>query len=222
MTEQQAIELWKQLGVGHCEMHFSCGGDSMNDYSFKLYGKDGNEIEDAELNAYFEDAIWKKVQFYEASDGHYIGESGIVEIRLQDEDEDEEPYFSYDKNARSEWNETIVTTLGIKLTPEMVDYIEKNVRNINGSQDEFAINYKRDFILTDADVAVEEAIETLITDATEGFEPELPSDEDSLEDWFTYNTDMEDEEESRSLTIKDGELQVRIRNQYLTFSDSDY
>jgi hypothetical protein len=218
MTEQQAIERWKELGVQRCEMEFSCGGDSMNDYNFKLFDKEGQEIEDAELNAYFGEAIWKKVEFYENSDGHYLGESGTVEIRLQDEDE--EPYFSYDKNARSEWNETIVTTIGIKLTPEMVEYIEKNVSNINGSRDDFAINYKRDFILSDADVAVEEAIETLITKTAEEFEPELPSNEDSLEEWFTFNTDT-NEEESRSLTIKDGELQVRISNQYMTFSDSE-
>lgn len=226
MTEQQAIKRWKDKGVVRCEMEFSCGGDSMNDYEFKLFDKDGNEVDDAELKDYFEKVIWNKVQFYEASDGHYIGESGTVEITLsseeEDADEDEEPYFNYYKNARSEWSETVENTIGVKLTPEQIAFIEKNVRNINGSQDDIAVNYKRDFILTDADVAIQESIENLVNDETEAFEPELDDDDDTLEDWYTFSTSIEDEEEeeeSGELVIKNGELQVRVRNQYTTYSD---
>lgn len=220
MTEQQAIKRWKKLGVESCEMDFSCGGDSMNDYSFKLLDKKGKEIKDKELEDYFENAVWNKVQFYEASDGHYIGESGTVEITL-DED-DEEQYFSYYKNARSEWSETVVNIIGIELTPEMIDFINKNVSNINGNQDDnFVMNYKRDFILTDADVAIQEAIENLVYDAAESYVPEL-DEGDRLEDWFTYTTNLNTRDEgSGELVIKDGELQVQMRNQYLTFTDSD-
>lgn len=219
MTEQQAIERWKEKGVVKCEMEFSCGGDSMNDYSFKLLDEDGNEVDDDELKDYFESVIWKKVTFYEASDGHYIGESGTVEITL-DED-DEESFFNYYKNARSEWSETIVNTIGMKLTPEQIAFIEKNVRNINGSQDDMVVNYKRDFILTDADVAIQEELEATIEKETKGYEPELEDDDDTLEDWFTFSTSIDDEEESGELVIKDGELQIRIRNQYTTYSDAD-
>ena len=109
----------------------------------------------------------------------------------------------------------------MKLTPEQIAFIEKNVRNINGSQDDIAVNYKRDFILTDADVAIQEAIETLVNNETEAFSPELDDDDDMLEDWYTFSTSIEDAEESGELVIKNGELQVRIRNQYLTFTDAD-
>ena len=218
MTEQQVIQRWKDKGVVRCEMDFSCGGDSMNDYEFKLLDKDGNEVDDAELKDYFENAVWNKVRFYEASDGHYIGESGTVEITLNEE---EEPYFDYYKNASSEWSETVVNTIGIKLTPEQIAFIEKNVRNINGNQDDITVNYKRDFILTDADEAIQKSIERLVNDETNEYNPELPDDEDTLEDWYTFSTSIEDAEESGELVIIGNELQINISNQYLTFSDSD-
>lgn len=220
MTEQQVIQRWKDKGVVRCEMDFSCGGDSMNDYNFKLLDKDDNEVDDDEVKQYFEEVIWNKVEFYEASDGHYIGESGTVEITLNEEDDTEEPCFNYYKNAQSEWSETVVNTIGIKLTPEQIAFIEKNVRNINGSQDELVVNYKRDFILTDADEAIQKSIERLVNDETKAFEPEL-EDEDTLEDWFTFTTSIGNAEESGELVIKDGELQISMRNQYTTYSDSE-
>lgn len=220
MTEM--IERWKQLNIESCSMNFSCGGDSMSDWDFTFTTKEGKQIEDQELKDFFDDEVFRNVDFYVNSDGHYIGENGVVEITLNEEDDTEEPYFSYCKDARSEWSETVVNTMGIKLTPEQIAFIEKNVRNINGSQDELVVNYKRDFILTDADAAIQEDLETLIEDEVKGYVPDLDGDEDTLEDWFTFSTSIDDdEEESGELVIKDGELQISIRNQYTTYSDSE-
>lgn len=222
MTHEQAIKRWKELGVERCEMKFSCGGDSMDDYSFHLYDKDDKEIEDADLNDYFDSNIWSNVQFYEASDGYYIGESGTVEITLNEEDDEGESFFDYCKCSQSEWSETCTNTIGVKLTPEQIAFIEKNVRNINGSQDEIVVNFKRDFILTDKETELLEELEATIEEEVRSFSPDLEG-EDSLQDWYTFNTnvDAEDEDEGNNLTIKDGELQVQVRNQYYTYTDGD-
>ena len=104
MNQQEAIKTWKDLGVARANFEFSCGGDSMNDYSVTLEDANGNSIESAELRDYFENETFRNVQFYEASDGHYMGEAGTVEITLNEDDE--EPFFDYFKNAQSEWSET--------------------------------------------------------------------------------------------------------------------
>ena len=87
MEKQEAIKLWKELKIESGTMEFSCGGDSMNDYSFTFYGG-GKEIESSELKDYFDDAVYKHVEFYVNSDGHYQGEAGTVEITLDNDDDD--------------------------------------------------------------------------------------------------------------------------------------
>src|ERR1700691_5187239 len=99
MEKKETIELWNKLKIESCTMKFSCGGDSMNDYSFTFYGG-GKEIESPELKDYFDDAVYKHVEFYVNSDGHYQGEAGTVEITLDDDDD-----FSYCKAAQSEYEE---------------------------------------------------------------------------------------------------------------------
>ena len=83
----QEITLWKENKIHECIMEFSCGGDSMNDYDFKFYDKKGKEIVCVELKDFFEDEVFRRVEFYVNSDGHYIGEFGQVVITLNDEDE---------------------------------------------------------------------------------------------------------------------------------------
>ena len=110
-TEQDAVQEWKRLGITSCTMQFSCGGDSMNDYSFE-FCKDGvGKVESEELKDFFDNEVFKKVEFYENSDGHYIGEAGSVEIELNGTgEEDDEHFFSYSKTSQSEWNESFTET----------------------------------------------------------------------------------------------------------------
>jgi len=72
------IKLWKENNIERCVMEFSCGGDSMNETDFTLYDKSGEEVICDELTDYFEDIVYKEVDFYEVSDGHYMGEFGQV------------------------------------------------------------------------------------------------------------------------------------------------
>ncbi len=88
----EAVSEWKKLGIENANMEFSCGGDSMSDYSFTFYTKNttpgGTEnisVESEELVLFFDRQIFDDVEFYVNSDGHYIGESGNVVITLNDE-----------------------------------------------------------------------------------------------------------------------------------------
>ncbi len=90
-NEQEIVELWKKLGVSKCEASFMCGGDSMNEMSFTYFDKESEEIPEAksELDDYFDDVIYDKVDFYVNSDGHYMGENGVVHIELFEDDEND-------------------------------------------------------------------------------------------------------------------------------------
>lgn len=189
-TEKTPFEIWKELGINRCEAEFSCGGDSMNDMSFSYYNKENEKVEDAneKLDWYFEDEIYNNVDFYVNSDGHYMGESGIVYIELNDDDEDD-LCFGYDKSSKSEWYEHYSTKLEVKVDEELFDFIIKNVRSMEGgNNDEVVVNYKEDCIIEDViqekfDAFVKELVELCYDCEFECFGE--PSDDFryELEDW---------------------------------------
>ena len=123
-NEKEIIQLWKELQITHIDFEFSCGGDSMNDTTLNIH-KGDEIIENDVISTYFENEVYNEVRFYEASDGHYMGEMGNVIIHLNDEDEG----FTYNKQAQSEFNETMTTDLEIELTDEeklIVDLLKAN------------------------------------------------------------------------------------------------
>lgn len=217
--------LWKKLGITSCTMNFSCGGDSMNDYDFTFYktnDKKGKnqpaqiEVECPELQDYFDKEVFNQIEFYVNSDGHYIGESGNVEITLEDEDE-EEPEFTYSKSAQAEWSERSINVIGITLTKKEVDFINNYVLNINGGESASAVvNYKKDFIMTDELETIKSGIETKIDDEARDYTPDVTGE---LDDWYSFTTNGERLEE---LTIKGNELQLEISNSYTYYGDSEY
>lgn len=222
MTLKEAIKKWKKLGIVSCTMNFNCGGDSMGDTSFEFFDEKGS-VSAPDLEAYFENTIYDRVEFYVNSDGHYQGEAGTVEITLDDDDD-----FLYAKNSRSEWSERINSVVGIKLTKPMIEFVKNNVANINGSNDDFAINYKRDFILSEADEKLTTELEDLIGTELGYFEPELSEDDGELQDWFTFTTAINNNDEDGdglagglNVTIKGNILQVEISNEYTSFKDGD-
>lgn len=101
----------------------------------------------SELDYYFEDEIYNKVDFYVNSDGNYMGESGSVNIVL--EEDDEEPYFSYDKSATSEWYEVHSTKLSFPVSEKTFRLFLDKISSLSGSySNDFEINYKVDCIIT--------------------------------------------------------------------------
>ena len=212
MTQEDAIKKFKELKVSRGEMQFSAGGDSMNDYTITLFDEKDTEITDGvdDLVSFLDDEIFRQVTFYVNSDGHYMGESGVVHIGLEGEDDDKRFYFN--KSASSEWSENITTTIEIELTQEQADFIRKNVSSVNGGYDERVnINYSRDFIMTDKDEEIQKSIEELIEEETANFTPDI---DEEFGDWFRY--EKEDE-----LVTDDNKLVIEITNEYTTYSDSE-
>ena len=209
MQTNEAIKLWKELNIDRCEMEFSCGGDSMNETEYTLYDKEDNEVESEELADYFENEVYKEVEFYEVSDGHYMGEYGKVEITL--EEDDDEPYFSYDKQAMAEWEEPFTDTMYVELSDKESDVLKK-VSNINGGvwDNEPNVNYRDDCVITD------EESQTL---------KELLDRIENLSNEFEVEGRGEESEESRSfesdIELEEGKLLVRVSARFYYTEESN-
>lgn len=151
-----ALQKWKELDVDRVHFVFSCGGDSMNDTSIEIYDKEENIIEVEEIADYFDEAVYNNVDFYEASDGHYMGEDGKVIITLTDDEDG----FDYCKDSQEEWCENELFTEKFELTDEEVEFIDKYVDDINGnmSEGDYNVNYKVDFVQTDELIELEQEL----------------------------------------------------------------
>jgi hypothetical protein len=219
-TKGAAVKIWKDLGITSCTMEFSCGGDSMNDYSF-TFNKGSKKVEGDELNDFFDDEVFRNVDFYVNSDGHYIGEAGEVHIELDDESDDEEEHtFTYSKSARSEFSETFSSYGQVKLTKKESEFIKENVLNINGGDGGFNINYKRDLILSDENEKLVKELENKIVDFVEDFDVEGGGDGEAS-DWYSFTTNDEDDDEIPTLKVDDEHLLLRVSREFYVYRDSE-
>jgi hypothetical protein len=207
--QETIIQLWKELQITHINFNFSCGGDSMNDTTLNIH-KGEEIIENNTISTYFDNEVYNAVSFYEASDGHYMGESGNVLIELEDDE------FIYSKWAEEEWCERVTNEVEIELTDEEVKFVEEFVSNINGSESEgININYKKDFIINEKREELIESIENKISDFCDNYVPEEVGGE--LNDWYSYNTNEDTDSE---LVIKDNNIIVNINNEYYDYRES--
>lgn len=191
MEKAEIIKLWKEKKIEQVVMDFYCGGDSMGDTTFRIIFDNGEEEDEYSVDEtlspiikYFNDEVYNEVEFYEASDGYYMGEAGQVYIELDDDDK-----FIYSKSAEMEFNESFTSTIKIDLTDEEVAFLSDKVSNINGGYDENVnINYKKDFILTDKLKELVENLTTKIEDITKNFVPE-DDDLGELQEWYNFETE---------------------------------
>jgi hypothetical protein len=215
MQTNEAIALWKELGITTANMEFSCGGDSMNDYHFSFYNSENKEVQSGELESFFDDDVFKRVEFYVNSDGHYIGESGNVSIELSEDEEN--PDFVYYKNAQAEWSESFTDEVAVELTEKEVEFVRSKVLNLVGSQDGDAINYKGDCILNNEEEQISDTISQKISDVVMNHEFENAEGEE--EEWFQYNTDEVDSDVLPK--IVGNTLFVSLTRQFLVYTDSE-
>lgn len=215
MQTNEAIALWKELGITTANMEFSCGGDSMNDYHFSFYNSENKEVQSGELESFFDDEVFKRVDFYVNSDGHYIGESGNVTIEINEDEE--EPDFVYYKSAQAEWSENFTDEVAVELTEKEVEFVRSKVLNLVGSQDGDAINYKGDCILNNEEEQISETLSQKIKEVVENHEFENSNGEE--EEWFQYNTDEVDSDVLPK--IVGNTLFVSLTRQFLVYTDSN-
>lgn len=209
--EKEIAKLWKELNIDHINFNFNCGGDSMNDTDIEIFDKNYNLVENQELADYFDREVYNRVDFYVNSDGHYLGESGVVVITLDDEGEG----FYYSKDAQSEWSEHFTGQAIVTLTDEETAFVREFVDNINGGDEGVTINYKKDFIVTDKQEKLVAELEEKINEVAYDFEPENAEGEAS--DWVRYTTNEDDEE----LTLEGNELTLNVEKEYYVYRDSE-
>ena len=185
---QEIIKKWNEANISYAEFQFSCGGDSMNDTSLSFYDVDGNVVDESgNLESYFEDEVYKNVQFYEASDGHYIGESGCVRIELSDEGDE----FYYTKSAEAEWSENKSGEVLVPITDEEFKILDEYILGMaNSSWNGASVDYKKDFILTDElEVAIKD-LQDKFENHSYDFQPETKGEvEDESHRFNTTNED---------------------------------
>ena len=207
----EMIELWKKLDIQRCEMEFSCGGDSMNETDFTFYDSQDKQVDADELESYFEGEVYNQVEFYEVSDGHYMGEFGQVIITL--EDDDDEPFFQYDKQSQSEWEEREIEVMKYDLTDSEVKFLTEKVDSIVGGEDGQAINYKTDCVLSDEEEELSEKLLQDIADAANEYD--FQDADGEPQDWFTFSTDTGEGE----IEIIDNKLSVEVQRSFYQLKD---
>jgi len=200
------IKLWKENNVKYANFEFSCGGDSMNDTTLIIYDTNGDVVNNNELENYFDNEVYHNVDFYEVSDGNYMGESGNVHICLNDNEDG----FEYSKESESEWCEHTPFTEKINLTDEEVEFIDKYVSDINGNMSDgiYNINYGVDFVKTDELVEVEKNLMDKIQNYFENYEPDL----DNLSDWHTMEIDV------TTLDTEDKTIQIEMNFEHYEYN----
>jgi len=218
-TITEAVSEWKKLGIDNANMEFSCGGDSMSDYSFTFYTKNKSavtgrpeniEVESELLISFFDLQIFDDVEFYVNSDGHYIGESGNVVITLNDDEDG----FVYDKQSQSEWSESYEETINIKLSKEEVEFVKNKILNINGGTDgDATFNYKIDCVITDEEEELIEVLGKRLENECETYE--FQDVEGEEEDWFTWSTNQEVDDVIQF--TEEDELVVMVRRNFIQY-----
>jgi len=180
---EELIKEWKEKGVDRAEFEFSCGGDSMNDTTLNFYDKEGKEvIMSDESKETLDNDIYKEVEFYENSDGHYQGESGIVLVEF----DVEENQFGYSKSATEEWSESFTDIIELEITPELHKFCKEYILEISGESHYLDIEYAKDFYINSEKLEMLVDIQEIINKALEDHEPEDTS-EGELEEYVSMS-----------------------------------
>lgn len=231
--EKSVYQLWKELGIVRAEFVFQCGGDNMGDTEIHLYNNKGEEVDCPEIEDYIDNEVYNAVQFYEASDGHYQGEAGVVHIEMEENEMEEDGYsFTYDKQSESEWSESFDETEFCKLTKEEFEFFKDYIHSVVGGNDGNDVNYKRDCILNDDQVGLRDDILNKIDVFACDFE--IKNAEGEMSDWYNYSTNLEESDYTEEgyefdtnnpslLKEEDGEyfVAVYISKSYTIFRDEN-
>ena len=204
---ENVIKEWKEKNVSYANFEFSCGGDSMNETTLTFYDENENLIEvSGDMERYFDNEVYSRVQFYEASDGHYMGESGNVRIELDEEEED----FYFMKSAQSESSEIKTEIILVPLTKEEKEFIDTYILSMGASnwEGDF-INYKKDFILSEDKSNILKGITTKFDNYSRKIVEIIETDEYN-DDSITYTTDKNEDDTFTFVTDELGNVNVEL------------
>jgi hypothetical protein len=136
-----------------------------------------------------------------------MGEFGTVIIVL--EEDGDEPYFSYDKESQSEWEERLSEVMKYELTDDEVKFITEKVQSIVGGENGNAINYKGDCLLSDEEEKISEKLLDNLWNTADDYEFEGADGEP--QEWFVFTTSIDEEDE---IIIEDNKLSVEVQRTY--------
>jgi DNA repair exonuclease SbcCD nuclease subunit len=212
-TLPEMLEIWKNERIGRIVLQFSCGGDSMNDMTWEIYDADDN-LKDQKsspnlirLVQYMENDVFQRVNFYDISDGHYMGEMGTVTITA------EEDYFSYEKDAMMQFEEMFSDNVNIKLDNDEIQFLKDNVERIMWDNDNTEETiYSRDMILNENDMSLMTNVRSKIMEVINNHTIKIPEGDNEYAEYAEYC-----EYESviaENLNTESGVLQITFRERY--------
>lgn len=210
---------------------FSCGGDSMYDIYTETnqseLGLSKDEI--SILDSILDELIYERVEFYECSDGVYVGEAGTVEVVR-----DEEGGVDWIKTSEEEYNEMVVLEKKVDLrekgfNDQEIAYLEEVVAGyLLNSWGESPLIYRKDTIMSQNQVDILTRFKEVLGD-WEGFEEEAEEKgRENFNKTFEINDDQQavctDEDfsvsQSKTLNIENGILTYYYQTSGYYFVDS--
>jgi hypothetical protein len=208
--ENEIIELWKKLKIIEVVFVFNCGGDSMEGTEIIIETVNG-QIENEEIYNYIDTNVYSHVEFYEVSDGYYMGETGKVYITLNEDSE-----FEYAKEAESIYSYVITEQTEIELNQYQLEFMNNYVHSFGkGTVDsDFSWNYKKDFVLTDELINVKNSIVKHILQVNEDYEFNTTLEIDDVDNIIIEYDPEESKLDSQNITVNLTTLAYRYEGSY--------
>lgn len=207
--DKSAIQQWEELNIVSATLTFTCGGDSMGDMGFEFFDANGNPVISSDLSDFFQDEVFNHIDFYVNSDGHYLGESGTVEITLEDGE------FQYLKSSESEYEEYYKEVAKVPLSKEELNFINKNVASISETERGSSVIYVDDLILTDEDIELQNGILEQLYDFACDFQHSAAGNSESYDEFGIYTWNKND----YPISDDDETIRILIERSYRVFKD---
>lgn len=220
-TADAVLKEFKNLNIEEADFEFYCGGDSMGETDITAVDKNGDNVAlDSSFYTLLEDEVYDNCTFYDASDGHYMGEFGNVIITYNEESDS----LAFDKNSKAEFIERFGGIASIPLNKEEYNFLNNYVSNINFSPwDSENINYKTDFILTDEFEVIQKSIFDKFYECCENLDVEAPEDAEESDEGLSYHTgrDFDDNEPIEFQMIDDvNHIKVWFEKEFTIYHES--
>jgi hypothetical protein len=202
MDENELYDLLGRFNVDHVILDYNCGGDETTIYCEEIYDLDGNRVNSNELGSYFEEYATDHCDLQDASDNHYMGESGTLKIQViksfrakfineNGEEEDDYEYdFEYEKEGFYHYREEINFELNISLDISTIVIIKKNVSSIYGGDDWITLNLKNGRMVSEEEMLILNELKEKIKVCCAQFEPQ--TDHEIL-DFYHFSISSEDD-----------------------------
>jgi hypothetical protein len=139
-------------------------------------------------------------------------------VTIELDEYDGELSFTYNKEAKSEFEETFSGTMEFNLTEVEVKLLEEKISNFNKSEwdSQVFINYKDDCVITDEEEVILNDLIKRIEDDSFDFEIE-----DAIGEEVGSERSFDTGEDGEGLNIGDSVLQVRISSRFYYTQDAD-